>query len=232
MLSFAKRPQREPVRMLFAGNLFIIKTGWYVVGLCWLVIPASYRRWPPGAFQWPEELHLTPWFLQYLQPLKTCSTKIHRLHPNLWRVTAYCPTLWSLWMVQWVPWCYRKVLIYPTVTSRWLLQSGSCAVKLESAGFKRHFSRFPMSLLNAGDSTNALSQQCWQKDRSHLLLPLCQHRCSGSVGGVQPHKRLWQHKQRLHGVAVDGAWPYTGDTNLTCLRGCGVKHWSWAATSG
>lgn len=46
---------------------------------------------------------------------------------------------------------------------------------------KKSLPCFPMNLLNAGDSTNALSQQCWQKDRSHLLLPLCQHRCSGSV---------------------------------------------------
>lgn len=38
-----------------------------------------------------------------------------------------------------------------------------------------------MNLLNADDLTNALSQQCWQEDQSHLLLPLCQHRCSGSV---------------------------------------------------
>lgn len=56
MFSFAKRPQREPARLLFAGNLLIIKIGWHVVGLCWLDTPASHRRWPSDAFQWPVEL--------------------------------------------------------------------------------------------------------------------------------------------------------------------------------
>lgn len=43
-------------------------------------------------------------------------------------------------MVQWAPWCYRKALIYPTVKSHRLLQTGSCAVELDSAGFKRSLS--------------------------------------------------------------------------------------------
>lgn len=55
---FAKRPCKEPARMLFAGNFLISKLGWYIVGLCWLDIPASHRRWPLGTFWWPIELTL------------------------------------------------------------------------------------------------------------------------------------------------------------------------------
>lgn len=55
---FAKRPWKEPARTLFSSNLLIIKIGWYVVGLCWLDIPASRRRWPLGTFWWPIELTL------------------------------------------------------------------------------------------------------------------------------------------------------------------------------
>lgn len=68
---------------------------------------------------------------------------------------------------------------------------------------KESFPCFPTNLLNAGDSTNAFSQQCWQKDRSHLLLPLCQPRCSSErLRRVQQHKGLWHHKRRLPGVAA------------------------------
>lgn len=74
----------------------------------------------------------------------------------------------------------QKGLHLPPVKPHRLLQELCCETRFSKLQ-KKSFPSFPMNLLNAGDLTNALSQQCWQEDQSHLLLPLCQHRCSGGV---------------------------------------------------
>lgn len=89
-----------------------------------------------------------------------------------------------------------------------------------------------MNLLNTGDLTNALSQQCWQEDQSHLLSPSASTgvRAACLQGAAAPTLVTAQAEAARGGK--DGAGPYVGSSSLTCLWDCGVKHWSGAATSG
>lgn len=208
LVFFAKRPWKEPARMLFARKLLIIKIVWYMVGLCWLDIPASHRRWPPDTFQWPIELTLLR-CASFLDSSRTFSLSI----ATVLKFTSCTQT-------------YRELqfAILPSGLSGWFSELLGVTERLSFTPLwnliglfrgavlwnqiqqvlKKPFPCFLMNLLNVGDLTNALSQQCWQSDRSHPVLPLCQHRFSGGVGGcmVQLHKRLWQHMQRLRRVAA------------------------------
>lgn len=146
MISFAKRPQKEPERMLFAGNLLIIKIGWHTVGLGWLDIPASHRRWPPGAFQWPVELTPPP-CTSLLDFSSTFSLSI----PAALKFTS-CIQIFKEWQFAILPsdpsgWFSELLGVTERlsstprpVKSHRLLQSGSCAGKLYSASFKWNFS--------------------------------------------------------------------------------------------
>ena len=99
---------------------------------------------------------------------------------------------------------------------------------------EKPFPCFPMNLLNAGDSANALSQACWQEDCSHLPPPLGQRQVRAArPWGAAAQGLVAARAEAARGVCgEDRAGPYAGSTGFTCLWDCGVRHWSRAATAG